>query len=253
MHPFRKLYQQEYDFPRREEGPSFSYFLAAIPRTGSTLLSLKIWQKAALGAPLEYLNIADRRDDIRRFGNNNLYAYWENIKRRRTSPQGVFGSKLFPSDIRHLFGADPDALNLIEADAVIRVERRDIISQAISYNRAMQSKIWIVGDPSAVSGEVSYSFDSIADNIRLIKRQIKSWSDIMRVTGARYITVYYEDFEDDANHEVGRIAEFLGFSITDSNTIPLPSISKQRDITSNHWHDKFSEELFKRGLSISEI
>lgn len=67
-HPFRKFYRTDFDFPNRSEEPVKTYFLSAIPRVGSTWFSLQLWKTGILGAPLEYLNLFDRSEDIQRFG-----------------------------------------------------------------------------------------------------------------------------------------------------------------------------------------
>ena len=253
MHPFRKLYGQEHDFAYRDDAPTLSYFLAAIPRTGSTFLTIKIWEKGLLGAPLEYWNLHDREEDIARYGAGDLTRYWSNIRKRRTSENGVFGAKLFTSDIRSVCDRQPDALRLITADKIIRVRRRDLAQQAISYSRAKQSRVWIAGAPTAAPDAVAYDFEDLVGNVKAIRRQERSWDEIIERTEARAMSVYYEDFERDPDGEIATIADFLDVAGVGPKRIDLPPVLRQRDQRSTEWLERLSADLADRGLTLDEV
>jgi LPS sulfotransferase NodH len=113
----------------------------------------------------------------------NIDAYWRTVRRRRTSPNGVFGSKLFTRDIQEVFKRKESALGLIRTDYLINLRRRDHIQQAVSYARAMQSRVWIDGGAPAAA-KPHYDFDLILSCRQLIERQEASWGDIAERTGA---------------------------------------------------------------------
>jgi trehalose 2-sulfotransferase len=240
-HPFRKLYRPEFDFPHYPGEPHKTYFLSAIPRTGSTWFSLQLWRTGVLGAPLEYLNMGDREEDIDAFG-GDLHAYWRWVRQRRTSPNGVFGSKLFTGNIRHVYDRQESALELITADYLIDLRRRDHIQQAVSYARARQTKIWIDGGVRPTVEPV-YDFDLLLDCLDAIKRQEASWRDIAERTGARVLTFYYEDYSVDPRGSVLKMMEFMDVRAAAHPLTHVPDISKQRDATSAEWARRFTAEL----------
>jgi LPS sulfotransferase NodH len=239
-HPFRKLYRAEFDFPHYPGEPKKTYFLSAIPRTGSTWFSLQLWKTGVLGAPLEYLNMIDRDDDVDAFG-GDLHAYWRSIRRRRTSPNGVFGSKLFTGTIRDIFKRQETALELITADYLIDLRRRDHVQQAVSYARAMQTRIWIEGG-FLPETDPTYDFKLIHECLTMIERQEKSWSDIAERTGARVLTLYYEDYSLDAGAAIERVKTFVGVQGEAQPLTHIPDIPRQRDAISAEWVRRFTAE-----------
>jgi trehalose 2-sulfotransferase len=251
VHPFRMFYEAAFDFPYYAGSPELSYFLAAIPRAGSTHLAMQLWKTGLLGAPLEYLNLRDRRP-LEDNAAESLQAYWADILRKRTSPNGVFGCKLFTHDIWAVFEQDPGALQLIRADRVIQLRRRNRVQQAISYSRARLSQVWI----AAYAGEkknVEYDFDYIVDSLKSIREQELSWEKILTLTQATSMTVYYEDFSADPEETVQRISAFLGVLGTGPTLVDLPQLSKQRDQTSSDWQDRFERELAERGMTVDGL
>jgi LPS sulfotransferase NodH len=243
-HPFRKLYRAEFDFTHYPEEPRKTYFLSAIPRTGSTWFSLQLWRTGVLGAPLEYLNMGDRVDDTDTFS-GDIHAYWRWVRQRRTSPNGVFGSKLFTGNIRDVFDRQHSALQLITADYLINLRRRDHVQQAVSYARARQTKIWIGGGVRQ-NVEASYDFDLLLDCLDAIERQEASWKAIAERTGARVLTLYYENYSADPDAAIRKILRFMNVSEPVSPLTHIPDIPKQRDAISAEWVRRFTAELGER-------
>jgi LPS sulfotransferase NodH len=243
-HPFRKLYRTAFDFPIYPTEPKKSYFLSAIPRTGSTWFSLQLWRTGVLGAPLEYLNLHDRGDDIQRFGGGDMHSYWRSVRQRRTSPNGVFGSKLFTGTIRDVFNRQRSALALITSDFLIDLRRRDKIEQAVSYARAMQTRVWIEGGYPPFA-EPKYNSALLRQCLESIQRQEASWRDIAERTGARVLTLYYEDYCDDPKTAIRRVMEFLGVGPAARPLRHIPDIPKQRDAISAEWVRRFTADLAK--------
>src|ERR1700742_4128747 len=96
-------YEGKFDFPGRTAPPDCVYLLATVPRTGSSYLSHLLWQTGCLGAPLEYLNF----DPVGpyHFAANSpdqQQQLWRSVVQRRTSPNGMFGVKCFPSQLEAL-------------------------------------------------------------------------------------------------------------------------------------------------------
>jgi LPS sulfotransferase NodH len=237
------LYGGAFDFAPWRGKPKKTYFLSAIPRVGSTYFSLQLWRTGILGAPLEYLNMIDREGDIGSFG-CDIHAYWHSVRQRRTSPNGVFGSKLFTGTIRDIFNRQQTALELITADCLIDLRRRDRIQQAVSYARAMQTRVWIEGGFPPFA-EPTYDFDLLRQCLEAIRRQEASWRDIAERTAARVLTLYYEDYCDDPTPAINKVIEFLGVEPADRPLTHIPDIPKQRDAVSAEWVRRFNADLSK--------
>lgn len=242
-HPFRKLYGTDFDFVGYRGEPKKTYFLSAIPRVGSTWFSLQLWRTGLLGAPLEYLNLIDRDQDVERFGRGDIHAYWRSVRRRRTSPNGVFGSKLFTRDIREVFDRQQDALSLIQADCLIHLRRRDHVEQAVSYGRAMQSRVWIDGGRNGPAVEPRYDLKLLTTCVQLIESQEASWQAISERTEARALTLYYEDYSKDPQTAIRQVKNFLEVRDSAAPIVRIPDIPKQRDATSREWALRLRADL----------
>lgn len=152
---------------------------------------MKMWEKYLLGAPLEYFNLDDRVH-VEGSSGEGLHDYVRDLHRRRTTPSGVFGSKLFTADIRAIFEREPEALPLIQADKVIRLRRRRKVEQAISYSMARRSREWIVvDDADRPSDRLDFDFDHVCDSYDMIELQETSWDQILARTEARVLPALF--------------------------------------------------------------
>jgi LPS sulfotransferase NodH len=183
----------------------------------------------------------DRQEAIDGFG-GDIHAYWRAVRQARTAPNGVFGSKIFTGNIRDVFDRQQSALGLITADYLIDLRRRDHIQQAVSYARARQTKIWIDGGPRPPSNP-AYDFDLLLDCIDAIERQEASWKAIAERTGARVLTLYYEDYSADPDAAIRKMLEFMDIRASARPLTHIPDIPKQRDAISAEWVRRFSAEL----------
>src|SRR5688572_1200515 len=136
-------YEGRFDFAWSGQRPDLFYMLATVPRTGSTWFSHLLWETGCLGAPLEYLN----------FDPNGPYYFaanspsmqldlWRSVLRRRTSPNGVFGLKCFPTQLQAMKDNNPDLLGQISPGRIVYLGRRDRAAHIASLARAAMSGIW---------------------------------------------------------------------------------------------------------------
>ena len=189
--PVSALYGADYDFPRRPPRPDRTYMIATTPRSGSTLFSIEVWKTGALGAPLEYLNLQQIPEMIARIGDGSAAKYWSNVPAYRTSPNGVFGFKLFVQNMLAATKGSDIPLAAICADDVIFLRRRDRRAQARSYAKAIKSGVWFasLGDESTEPSKLE--IDQAAD---MLSAQERSWTNIFDVTKSQVMEIFYEDF-----------------------------------------------------------
>ncbi|OOZ39132.1 hypothetical protein BOW53_12840 [Solemya pervernicosa gill symbiont] len=234
---FDKLVSSALDFERATH-PNFRYVILSSPRCGSSLLAGMLTSTQQAGCPKEYLN----RDYIRAYlkqsglSDTPLPAYMQEMERRRTSPNGLFGVKLHWEHFVDIYGVKGglkrEGIDFIQSmDRVIRICRKDKISQAISYYIAIQTNRW-VELPGQASNRESSSNDRIGfDPMRITSLlnalvvQEVSWQRFCRQHSIDPVDVCYETLVADYDAESRRVLGCLG--LDKSMTIPQPPIKKQ--------------------------
>lgn len=235
----QSLYEESNDFPFCQE-PRLKYVLAAIPRTGSTLLALLLWRTGCLGAPMEYLAIPFRDAMIARLGNGDVIAYWNALIRSRTSPNGVFGYKSFIQSMQYIAKHHQQLLPFISADRAVYLTRRNKIEQAVSLSKAIQSRSWF---SSVVESRVAeYKFNHIRFCENSINQQERSWEDAFALTQTKPLRIFYEDLQSTPSALVQSVADYLGISLDPSAAIGVPLIGKQFDRRNDEWVQRYSEQ-----------
>lgn len=244
-----KLYGEKFDFPRWD-GCVEEYAIAATPRTGSTYLSLKLWQLGCAGAPLEYLNPPFMRILDERFkSNRDLRALWNMVRKYRTSPNGIFGYKIFMQNYVDIGKYNPSFLRRICPPKIIYLFRQDKISQAVSYARAIQSKIWVKNPTKDIK---SYTLDdSLVDKcLHMINLQYDFWRRTLEIGGGDILSVEYEKFNENPNDWLDKITRFLGTSIDARQFNPdIPVTEVQRDKYTNECINNYKYRTYRASQS----
>jgi LPS sulfotransferase NodH len=195
---------------------------------------------------MEYLNFENSGGIYDRLGGSaGAAAYWKALQSRRTSPNGLFGFKIFISNYKHTLAKHPELVPLIAADEVIFLRRRDKVAQALSHYRAMQSGIWFDG----VKGEKrpEYDFEKILRSYRAAKVQDAEWERLFGLTNCKPIRVEYEDLLADADPEVARICDALEVVQEPAARLPfIPLTKPQADGTTHEWYARFVEDYEQR-------
>lgn len=241
----RKFYEKRFDFPRFDKQPFLEYMLAALPRSGSTFLCREMWRTGLMGAPMEYLNplfasvIAHRLviDDI----DIEILTYWSAVKRLRTSPNGVFGYKMFISFYLEFGRKHSELLSHLMPDKVIFLTRSSLVDQAVSYSRAIRSESWFHDVPERV--HPGYDADHIRQCVDSLHYQLDFWRELFDLTGTAAHHVTYEKLLDDPRGVLEGIANFLGVKIDPKAAIALPCTLIQRNAESADWVRRFKNEV----------
>ncbi len=240
MHISTLHYTADFDFPQRDADPVVSYMIAAVPRSGSTFLSLKLWQTGCLGAPLEYANAKILADTGigERLGGGDFGAFWRAVKHRRTSPNGVFAYKLFKQHFLEIGQRHPGVLDDIAPTHVIYLTRSDRLAHAVSYSRAIRSNVWFAGGRA---DETDYDRAHIAKCEDNISRQMEFWEKVFHATGADVHRVEYEAFCADPDAGVRAIAQRMGVRL-EGQGLAIPLTERQRDAKSSAWEHAYRED-----------
>jgi LPS sulfotransferase NodH len=242
MHLIQKAQQKYYDFPYHEGEPKLTYMVASIPRSGSTFLSMLLWRTGCLGAPMEHANfqvIKNWMSLVDCEGQPELF--WEKIKHFRTSPNGVYGYKMFMQNLVNISKNYPDLLSTIVPDKVICLYRKDIIAQAISYHRAVKSSIWFHG--IAESDRTEYEFNSINNWRKSIIKQNRFWKEVFLKTDTTPLYLAYENLVANPDFFVSQIADFLNIKLDPAKRLNLELLRVQRDEHTSSLRQMYENEL----------
>jgi LPS sulfotransferase NodH len=245
-HQASQYYEKEMDFNCFGEDPVTNYMLATIPRSGSTYCAIRFWQSGLLGAPMEYLNFRVVGSLLRRLGYSvemeamSLESYWHDVQRLRTSPNGVFGFKMFIANYVEISKRVPSFLNEIRPNHVVYLTRRDAIGQAMSYSRAQKSKVWFGGVPR--TPEVGYDFSHIKMCLRSINHQKNAWERAFELTGTDPIRITYEDLLERGESCIAEVQAAMGIGPDTRAAIKIPMIERQTDGVSREWRERFLED-----------
>ena len=240
-------YEEKFDFPFRDLPPRQFYLLATVPRTGSSWLSHLLWQTGCLGAPLEYLNFLPTGPFHFASGApDKQISLWRSLLHRRTSPNGVFGLKCFPMQLRELQRDNPSLcmevlrtlFSSIPKARVMRLRRRDRDGHAISLARASLSGIWRKEQEPAEVGAIPFSQSAIDEAMQLIDRQDADWDRLFTEGGAEQLTVWYEEAVREPDDAIVRIAAFLEVELDPVAAISVPQVERQSKADAQLWREQ---------------
>ena len=174
------------------------------------------------------------------------------------TPNGVWGGKLMWNQTplllnraKNLPNRSGDGLlaamrDVIGSDPVlVHVHRPDVVSQAVSFWRAVQTRVWR-GRPDPVrDARAEYHADAIAHVITLLREQEKSWLAWFDEENISPIEVSYPVLWRNLTQIVGTVLEALG---QDPRLAPAPVLERQADQRSDEWVDRYRAEAQREGL-----
>ena len=126
MNEFSDNFLPQLDFPEWHGGASQRVMFASIPRAGSTFICELFWRTGQLGAPLEYANFKLNPDLKTCRARDDFSAYWKDLERRRTSPNGVFSFKMFTTFFGDIHARFDGGTSCVRFDDVIYIYRETV-------------------------------------------------------------------------------------------------------------------------------
>lgn len=233
-------YEGKFDFPRREAPPELVYMLASIPRTGSTYLSHLLWQTGCLGAPLEYLNFEPSGPYFfASHSADNQMRLWRSLLHRRTSPNGVFGIKIFPVQLQALQQGNPALLAALRLDRIVYLDRRDRTAHIVSYARASQTGVWRKEQEKDLTAPPAYSQEALEMAERGIEVQLAGWERMFRDRGIEPLRLWYEDVVARPEDATRQVADYLGVALVPGAEVAVPPVLKQSGAGSEDWGARY--------------
>lgn len=226
------------DFEPWQGAPRRTLVICSHPRSGSTLLGEALHFAGGLGCPLEYLHRGFRPNLAARWAAPDLDRYVAAMHRWRTDPSGVFSIKLFWQDVEEIAHerapdrfppprtASPDdndralylayqelLAEILPAQTLVLLERRDVVRQAVSGLIAAQTGVWR-SIPGVAENEAKstadYDYDRILGLVSFSRDSADHWSRYFEAIGAAPYRLAYEDMVRDYVGTVGALLESLG-------------------------------------------
>jgi trehalose 2-sulfotransferase len=261
-----------------------SYLVLASQRSGSTLLVESLRATGVAGEPQEFFqylpttsqspqprewfadagdeSILDLLDPLDE-GKPDLAPpeIWRDyIRTVGRTPNGIWGGKLMWNQapllldraaglpdrsgdallagIRDVVGEDP---------LLVYVYRPDVVSQAVSFWRAVQTRVWR-GRPDPVrDARATYHAGAIAHVISMLRGQEVGWRNWFAEEDVKPMEIPYPVLWRNLTQVVGSILESLGL---DPRLAPEPVLERQADKRSDEWVDRYRADAEREGLPL---
>ena len=153
-------------------------------------------------------------------------------------PNRVYGLKLFSHQFDQVAGAG--WARRLPGLRFIHLTRADLLGQAISRVRAVQTGRYKAGD--RVTGAALYDRAAIADALARTAYGQARWECWFARNAIAPLRLRYEDAAADPQRTVEAIAGFLGLGETPQVDRAAIGVEIQRDETSEQWRARFLEE-----------
>ncbi len=243
------LFDTAFDFPQATHATQL-YAVCFAPRSGSNLLGRALWRTGCLGAPLEYFNYEGALfAHAAARGAATLSDYWGSIARARTSPNGVFGTKLLPGHWLMLRYSRVTRRDHWSHDMrLVFTYRRDIVAQAVSLTVAEQTDAWLSTMPERA--EASYDYDHLEHMLSHLEEINRFWDSVRRHHRQPSLVFAYEDMlsAGGLDRMVTEVAACFGITIDPLATHPqIPAIERQAGTRNEEWRERFRQDLDARG------
>ena len=259
-----------------------TYLICATQRSGSTLLCEGLKATGVAGRPEEYFEAAaatgrpPRPEEFLRGLDDHegrallerapapaappysslvdVRDYGEHLRRVRewgTTPNGVFGAKVMwnqLADVQALAGRPLPPLALLEklfdSPRLIWVRRFDVVRQAVSLWRALQTQSWRDGDaPASSPPPPRYSFPALRHLVAGLTEDDARWAEVLAVARTPVLEVTYEELATDLPGALERALAHIGVARPVAWPPPVPPMRQQADELTETWVAAYARDL----------
>ena len=245
--------------------PQKSYFICTTARSGSSLFCNALCGTGMAGNPDEYFGENDQPAWDKKWGPPSSYSeHLDRVFREATTPNGVCGVKVFivegyqdeylydftrkAAEFPQYKGRGLSAAELV-ADIFpdlhyIWLTRRNKVRQAVSFSKALQTKVWMTyrlrenKEPQLAV----YDFQKIRKYLHHLVLQEARWQEYFTAAGVKPLTVVYEDFVQEYRPTLQRVLAFLGMELPEDFRPLKPFLVKQADEESERWVQRYYKD-----------
>ncbi len=234
-----------------------SFLICATPRTGSTLLCGLLESSGVAGHPASYFNRKTLDDYAaawgvaRQPGGHIDEAFVQAALTAGRTSNGVFGGRVMAETLPELTSglataassAAPTDLELLRAQlgrvGFIHLRRRDVVAQAVSWAKALQSHYWHPGEAVQPGGRPAhYDEELIGRLVASIESFEADWSRWFASHGIAPHQVVYEDLAADPLSAAHEVLDFLGLDVPPDRRLVIGH-RRQADQVNHDWAARF--------------
>lgn len=140
------------------------------------------------------------------------------------------------SAIRDVIGSDP---------VLIHVYRPDVVSQAVSFWRAVQTRVWRGRPDPTRDSRAEYHAGAIAHVIKMLRAQEEGWRNWFAEENVKPMEISYPVLWRNLTQIVGDTLDAIG---QDRRLAPAPVLERQADQRSDEWVDRYRADAEREGL-----
>jgi len=138
--------------------------------------------------------------------------------------------------IRDVIGEEP---------LLIHVHRPDVVSQAVSFWRAVQTRVWRGRPDPGRDARAIYHAGAIGHVVTMLRAQEEGWRTWFAEEDVERIEVPYPVLWRNLTQVVATILEALGL---DPRLAPQPALERQADQRSDAWVERYRTDAESEGL-----
>lgn len=223
----------DWDFPRR------TIMIVGLPRSGTNYLCGAMANTGVLGQPVEFFNpeVASKYDARRRHDTAFQLTLPNTFGR---SDNAIAAVKFFDYNLDDI-SRQANLLDFYPNPVFVYVHRRDILGQAISLARGLQTGRWT--SHRAAEREPHYSADRIHGALLNLMISEARWKAYFARNEIEPLEVCYEDLLGNEETVLREIARRAGLDASEGPiTFQPPDLSVQRDALTAEWRARFIAE-----------
>ena len=229
-----------HEYPNSPD-PHITYFVCSTPRCGSSVFCEALCNTQLAGAPTEYFDKAIEQRFWKHWNVQSREEFIELLLKKKTSPNGVFGTKTHLNQYKTTFGFD-ELPTRFSGLSYIWIRRSDIVAQAVSYTKAVQLELWTHHGNARKGSELVYDFKQIKHFKDRVESEDEKWRVFFQSHNIEPLTLVYEDFSDKLLETVNDTLKFIGVEASQEVSIEPISLVKQADAVSQQWCERFRKE-----------
>jgi LPS sulfotransferase NodH len=233
---YQDQFSERFDLPRIAS-PEKSLIIASTGRSGSHMLGHALQTSNHFGFPLEYTNPINFKEWQKRLGIADFCDVINEIKKKRTSSNGVFGIKIHYPHIK-MYSGFTGITKLFPDAYYVLLSRKDVLKQAVSLAIARQTGVWIAGEKSKCDNPI-YDWNQIDACLRETIMHNASWRYILAANKCNYIEMNFDEIKTNLPKAIGDIAKFMQIEIS-SDALPKQQVTKRQSSEINiEWEKRY--------------